>query len=439
MSTEIIEEKEETVAAPDKEPEENQYKIFNYFKEHTGLLVTCVSALVAVMSFIFRFAVSRMNYVYLAYWDIASLHANTHNQNELDMLVCALLYMLSAFLIHSFLGKTSDTYRYYNELLSIVKRSINLTKETNKLYSEKLRTHENSYNLLSSIEKDTPEAKDINKWIQKSKELLENSTSSLKELGKARIKLILWVALQIFAAIILSYFIGSLFLILFTSTVSIQDGIQRTRSIIFIIVVDLIMYFVPAYFATRNSAKNLTNEEILLRTTELIEKDIPKFPIQDFVKNGFMSILTDKKIKLAIAQSIVITVVLLFVTTLTGTLTAKQQRSFPIYTEGSTSYAVVYTSGSTRFMEEATISDGTIVIDTTKQRVLTSDDISYDIKVFNEVSIIKIDNSLKFEQNTVSTESFFDKFGLFFESLLDKLEEAMDKNAECIPGTEHQP
>lgn len=419
--TEIVEVKEEKVASPDNASAENQYKIFDYFKEHTGLLVTCVSALVAVMSFILHFAVGRMNYAYLAYWDIASLHANTNNQSELDMVVCALLYMLSLFLIHSFLGKTSDTYRYYNKLLSIVKQSIKLTKKTNKQSSKKLNEREASYNLLSSTEKDSPEAEEIKKWIDEGKKLLMESTKSIRDLKKARRNLSLWVAIQILISILLSYFVGSMFLLLLNVTVSIQEGVQQTQSIGFIIVVDLITYFVPAYFATRNSGKNLTNEEVLICTAELFENDIPKFPIQDFKKKGIMPILSDQKMKLAVVQSVVITVILLFTLTIAGTIGADQQRSFPIYTEGSTTYVVVYTSGSTRFMEEATIKDGSIVIDTTKQRIITSDDISYDVEVFDEVSVIRIENAQKLEQHKISVKSIMETIGSFLETMKAKI------------------
>lgn len=45
--------------------EEEQYKVFDYCKEHPGLLVTCVSALVAIISFLLHYAVGRMNYAYL--------------------------------------------------------------------------------------------------------------------------------------------------------------------------------------------------------------------------------------------------------------------------------------------------------------------------------------------------------------------------------------
>ena len=433
--TEIAEVQAEEKASPKSTQKDNEYKIFDYFKEHTGLLVTCVSALVAIMSFILHFAVGRMNYAYLAYWDIASLHANTNNQNELDMVVCALMYILSLFIIHSFLSKTSDTYRYYNKLFSIIKRSIKLTEENNKVSSEKLRGHEVSYNLLSSKEKETSEAEEMKNLIEESREFLKESTKTISDLKKARKKATIWVAVQILTSFFLSYCIGSIFLLLLNETVSVQEGFQKTRTIVLILVVDLITYFIPAYFATKNAGKNLSSEEVLIRTAELIESDTPRFPIQGFRKTGIMPILTDQKIKLAGVQFVALTVILLVTLTITGTIGANQQRIFSIYTEGSTSYAVVYTSGSTRFMEEATINDGSIVIDTTKQRMITSDDISYHIEVFEEVSVIRIDNTQKLEQHKISVKSIMETIGSFLEATLDKIGEVLSKNAECVPGT----
>lgn len=102
--------------------------------------------------------------------------------------------------------------------------------------------------------------------------------------------------------------------------------------------------------------------------------------------------LSDKMLKFAAGQTIVVTVLLLFTISLSGTASAKQRRSFPIYMDGTTSYAIVYITDSTVIMEEAILEDRTIIIDTTKQRILTTDDISYDIKAFDNVSVIKINS-----------------------------------------------
>lgn len=437
MSTEVksSELQEQKKESPDGAVEGNQYKIIDYFKERTSLLVTCVSALVAIMSFVLHFAVSRMNYAYLAYWGIASLHANTNNRNELDMVLCALLYTLSLFLIHIFLGKTSDVYRHYNQLLSMVKQSIKLTKKTNKQFSKKLSECEDQFNILSATEKDTAQKEEVKKRIEECKELLDKGKKGIRKLIIGRIKLYSWVVIQIMISIVLSYFFGSLFLLLLNITVSIQESIRLTRIIVFIIFVDLFIYFVPSYFATRCIEKNLTNEEVLAYTAELLSNDIPSFPIRQFARNGLKSIFSDRIIKIAAFMSLVITTILLFALTIVGTLSAEQQRSFPIYKTDSASYAIVYTSGSTRFMEEATIKDGMILIDTTKQRIITTDDIAYTIEVFDSVSIIRIDDAQKNEQTVVSLESIIETISSIFETIKAEIGQVLAKDVAYVPRT----
>lgn len=432
--TEIAEVKDEKNASPEVTPKENEYKIFDYFKDHTGLLVTSISALVAVMSVILHFAVSRMNYAYLEYWDIASLHANVNNQNELYTVACSMMYILSLIIIHCFLSKTSDVYRYYNRLLSTVNQAIKISKKTNKQTQKELDQLATSFDRLPPKQKKKDAAKEIKKKIEKYKEYMNNREEELKEVKAARVKLMWWVIIQLFVAFFLSFVIGSLFLVLVNMTVPFGESLRSTKRIIFIIVADLIMYFVPAYFSTRCTSKQFTNEDILKRTTEWLDGDIPKFPFENFLQNGFKSIFSDKMLKLAAIQLTAVTFIILITMTITGTMSAKHQRSFPIYVDGTQTYAVVYTSGSTRFMEEAVIQDGVLEVDTTKQRIITSDDISYTIGVFEEVSVIKIDDELKIAKNTDSNNAF-KKIGSFIKTMWSKMGEVMTKDAECVPGT----
>lgn len=131
-NTEIEAVRPKAETSPKNTKEENQYKILNYFKEHTGLLVTCVSASVAIMSFLLNFAVGRLSYAYLEYWNIASIHAIINNQNELYLVICSLLYMLILTLIHGLLSGTSEAFRHYNKLLSIMNQAIKSLKKSNK-------------------------------------------------------------------------------------------------------------------------------------------------------------------------------------------------------------------------------------------------------------------------------------------------------------------
>lgn len=132
--------------------------------------------------------------------------------------------------------------------------------------------------------------------------------------------------------------------------------------------------------------------------------------------------LSDKMLKSAGWLIIAITVVMLFTMSMTGTMSAKQQRRFPIYTDGSTSYAIVYISDSAVFIEEAIEKDGTLIIDTTKQRIVTSEDISYDMVVFDDVSVIKNDDTLEFDRSEFSVKDVVDAVESFFETLKTKIQ-----------------
>lgn len=432
--TEIIEVKEENAVSPDNTPAENQYKIFDYFKEHTGLFVTCVSALVAVMSFILHFAVGRMNYAYLAYWDIGSLHANVSNQNELYTVVCSLLYLLSLMLIHSLLSGTSDTFRYYNKLLSTMRLSIKESRKRKAKFRSKVQELSDQLEQLTPEEKQSESALEAKTELERAKLILDESEDSSKELKSARNTLRRWVAIQLAVAVAFSYVVGLVFLSLVNTTATIEGNLRSSRSIIVIILLDLAIYFLPAYFKSRCTGKKYENGEAIEEVLELIKSEVPSFPFDSFVNSGMKSMLSDKKLKLAAWQIIAVTVILLFMMSATGTMSAEQKRNFPIYEDELGSYAVVYTSGSTRFMEEASVSDGRIVIDTTKQRVITSDDISYSVEVVNEVSVIRIDDRQS-KEKTISVKDIWEKMEFFFEIAKSKMEEVLTEDAECVPGT----
>lgn len=420
--TTIAEVQERTNASSQNALEKNQYKIFDYFKDHTGLLVTCVSALVAIMSFIFHFAVSRMNYAYLEYWDIASLHANTDNQNELYMVVCSMLYTLSIALIHGLLSRTSDTFRYYNKLLSTMHQAIKESKKLVRRLQRKIRALSRDFKRLPYAAKRDPTAQEIRKKIEEYKEISEKGTNSIQALKEPRRKLRKRVGFRIAGTIILSYLIGTLFLALANTTGTLVESIRSSWIVVASIGSASLIYFLPAYLATRCSRKQYQSENVIEKIEELISSEIPDFPFEKIKRNGIKPMLSDKMLKSAGWLIIAITVVMLFTMSMTGTMSAKQQRRFPIYTDGSTSYAIVYISDSAVFIEEAIEKDGTLIIDTTKQRIVTSEDISYDMVVFDDVSVIKNDDTLEFDRSEFSVKDVVDAVESFFETLKTKIQ-----------------
>lgn len=437
--TELTEVQEEHNVSSENVPQEEQYKILNFFKEHNGFLVTCVSALVATMSVILHFAVGRMNYAYLEYWNIALLHANTGNQNELYTVVCSLLFYLSLMFIHGLLSGTSDAFRHYNKILSRMSWTISRAKKTRKKLQKKMHTLTKSLNSLSLKEKDDPIAKEIMKEIEEYEADDKEGQSALKGAIKTRWIIRLKVFFEIAVAVVVSYLLGSLFLILIESASTVEENFQLTKIVIFIVILDLLIYFLPAYFKTRCSRKQLQKENTIESIAKLIDSGIPDFPIEKVATKGIKPVFSDKKIIVGLVRLLSVTIILLFTMSAVGKTSAEQKRSFPIYDDGTNKYAIVYFSGSTVFMEEAACQDRTITIDIAKQRIITTDDLSYDMVSFDNVIINRSKNKQALKEDTFSMKDAIRDIGAFFERINTKLKEVFTQNEGSVSGTECQP
>ena len=85
----------------------------------------------------------------------------------------------------------------------------------------------------------------------------------------------------------------------------------------------------------------------------------------------------------------VIVLVGLFVTiySTAGKEAAEKLQDFPIYTDETGTYAVVYNNGDTLVLKGANIEDTQIEINVRQQKVVPSSDISYEILTFEEVIV----------------------------------------------------
>lgn len=437
--TELTEVQEKHSVSSENVPQEEQYKLFDFFKEHNGFLVTCISALIATMSVIFHFAVGRMNYAYLEYWDIASIHANNGNQNELYTVVCSFLFLLSLMLIHGLLSGTSDAFRYYNKILSRMNWTIRRAQKTRKKLQKKMRKLTKRLDRLSLKERDDPIAKEIMKEIEEHEADDKEGQSALKGAIKARWIIRLKVFFEIVVAVVVSYLLGSLFLVLIESTGTIAESLRLTRTVAFIVIFDLLIYFLPAYFKTRCSRKQYEKENTVESIAELIDSGIPDFPMEKVATKGIKTMLSDGKLKAGLVRLITVTIILLFAISAVGTTSAEQKRNFPIYDDGANRYAIVYFSGSTVFMEEASYQDGTITIETAKQRIITTDDLSYNMVSFDNVIINRTQNTQVLEDDTSAMKDIISGIGEFFEKISTKLKEVLTPNEGSVSGTECQP
>ena len=83
--------------------------------------------------------------------------------------------------------------------------------------------------------------------------------------------------------------------------------------------------------------------------------------------------------------SFILTAIILISMPVEGYFNARLSQTFLIITENERIEAVLFHGGDTYILEEAKIDENTIVIDTSKQRILKTDDISFEKRTFDFV------------------------------------------------------
>lgn len=373
-------------------PKQADESIYHYFREHTAFLVTCVSAMVAITSFVLNYAISRYNLAYLQYWGIDPIYAVSGN-NQLYVVLCSFMYCLALMAIHALLSGTSDSFRHYNKLLS----TLNYQHRHSKKVARQLRKTEHELNKtlkrLSPKERHSSRIEEIQSKIQDTKSELQDIIDIQQSASNARKNYRTWLYVNVGVSIGISYMIGMIFVLLTRTTITTKEIIYASILVSGIILFDLVIYFFPAYCATKCTKKRYEKMDILKFVDDMLDTEKHKFPIEAMLKHGLRNMLSNKKLKLVLGQFLTATIILIFLMTYGGTNAAKGKTSFPIYSDDLGVYAVVYNNGQAFIMESATIKNSTITIDTTSQRILHSDDIIYEVTDFDLVEIISDRNS----------------------------------------------
>ncbi len=366
----------------------DSFAIYNYFKEHTGSLVTCVSATVAVITFAINYANNRYDVAYLDHWNISGIYSTAYRTNFYTVL-WSFLYCVAILIIHALLSGTSDEFRYYNQFLSVIKWEYKELRGTKR----ELRLIERAYRILLRNKKTRgEEAKRLNELGEKIKAQKRKISSMMKNVNEAesvRKRCNKWIAFNIIESIVVSFFVGVVFSLLSIKLISLKNIISSSVSVLTIIVFDMLLYFLPAYFSTRCTQKSIdkVDFEKLIKESEKLEEH--NFPLEKLLGNNKLAV-SDSKIKLILIQLIASMILFVVLISLSGTTAAQKQTQFPIYKDDQGAYAVIYNTGDALILESACIEDERITIDTSRQRVLKFDDISYQLITFEYVETIDV-------------------------------------------------
>lgn len=142
----------------------NNYKIYNYFKEHTSFLIASVSILVGFITALFQFIIYFFKQFELAMWNISmsEFDLSTTQNYYYSIIICISICFISIFLIafriyycqkvlvfyarYIYLKEYIKKYKYKIEKEQISKKNnlINVRKITLKKYNEEIKEDVNN-------------------------------------------------------------------------------------------------------------------------------------------------------------------------------------------------------------------------------------------------------------------------------------------------------
>lgn len=289
-----------------------------------------------MFSILSNYAGRLANVVYLKYWGVDSLYATLETKGIVYRVSNAIVWLISIFIISTLLQKLFAGYCHCTTPISYLKKELRKSspKERESIPEE----------LQIDI---------IIAYVWKAKLLGGLCLSAIILL------LVIWLST---AAITPTEILSTVF-----------QGVSVWGFVVFL-----------SYRSTKNqrnaiktSFKTHSNLSVIERFKRAQEIETTQFEVnQALYKLSFEGVLY---------SSLMLAVMILISMPVEGYFNARLSQTFLIVTENEKSEAVLFHGGDTYILEEAKIDENTIVIDTSKQRILKTDDISFEKRTFEAV------------------------------------------------------
>lgn len=311
-------------------------EILDYLKKNPSVAIAVVSAAITIMSVISSYAGRLANVAYLKYWGIDSLYATIETKGVMYRVSNAIIWFVSIFIIGTLLQKVFVKYCHFSTpIFYLKKESRKSSKKEKAVISEKLQI-----------------------------DIIVAYFWKMRLLGCLCL-----------AAIIL-------FLIIWLSTTAITSIEILSAAFQTISVWGFVTFL--SYHSTKNQRdaiktgfKNHSDISVLERFKRAREIETTQFELNQVLHGlNFEGILY--------GLFILISMILISMP-VEGYLNARLSQTFLIVTENGRSEAILFHGDDTYILEEAKIDENTIVIDTSKQRILKTDDISFEKRTFESV------------------------------------------------------
>lgn len=364
-----------------------EYSIYNYFRSNTGFAIAVISGVVAVSSFAFRYASTLYNYAYLRFWDIDIAYAKQEDTGVFYVAIGVFCYYAMIVFSQFLLGSTAEAYNHHNRFCIAAKA---LQKKLNKKRkaSERIKKR-----LTKQLKQET-----LDKRKDRLKERISNADARISELTLSRadqnvivtckLSLIAQSVVSILASFLLCMF-GALFLAL-----NYEDGVKN--KLFWVLAVAPLLIGLLLCVLQKRPKLNINqdiNKELDQYLHEIKEDKTMLFPMEAWVKKGIKYFLTNRLFGAMVLQYFTTVFACIMVLVNSGSTNAEKLQEFRVWTDGFSTYAIIYDNGTQVIMEPINIEETSATIDTSSQRIIKLDDLSYDIYTFENIEIIRSDSN----------------------------------------------
>ena len=362
-----VNEEEAEVVDLNQENSNKDYTIFNYLKNHPASILAILTTAVTILTFFAQVMTYFANRNQLMYWGIDISYTTVTKDTLFFTAITSIIYVIVFTLLFIWFSTTSETYIEKKKFYFIY-----------KTYEKKFNRHIkhleqiNKYNDNHNWQKQNIEIEEI-------KETLKKSHMEAKR-SKKEDRLI--------------FFINIIPIMLVFSIMTLIYSYMKTRNIrdaligaLMLCLLSILIYW-PIFQYPFFKDKKLIKQKMLeygpnkLFDMANIEKEYP-----------IMSFLTKNKRKpisnyFFIAQAALILFVCISLTIFYAFFETPNNyilKDISIANIESCTYAIVYRTQDTYFMEKAEIDDNKLIIDTHEQRIMTVDDISFSVCKFDDI------------------------------------------------------
>ena len=368
---------------------QDTYRVFDYLKEHHTLLIACISAIVAGISFFINFIAYLYQRLTLQGWNVDSRVVDFSVKGQLYYyIIVSFIYIASICGFNYLIAKMFA--RYYQNSASItyakcvvrkMKKEYNqhikhIAKFERQMKKERGALDQAEQELLDQItrrtEKNRYNRKKIHRLIRRlRRNVIKNILAGL--LATAILWLIIIFIYQV-AVLQLSWMLFPSWLVGFCA-IALGAYIQARRAN---------KELVPQRIrkVVDETWEKGFEETIMLwdKALEIAAKPYPRLTVKQLLSDGNLKRLAETAINLFCTLTFTIIVM--------GIVKTPLQREYWIYADEIKQYVVIYTNDDWYILKEAEIYGDKLVVNTLKERILNSNDITLEYRHFSEVKRI---------------------------------------------------